>query len=83
MKSRLFHGELFPMVMWQIWVDKNGDTQEDLDRFTTNFMVAGYTIPFKNKLVKSVDLSVQSIGLLSYQSYPLSRYIGVGVQANF
>lgn len=64
-------------------MDKNGNFQNDLDRYNCNFLLAGYQIPFKQKAIKSLELNIQSRALFHSQAYAISRYIGLGAQLNF
>lgn len=63
--------------------DESGNIDYDVDRYNTNFLLAGYSIPLKKKEIKSLEISAQSRSLFYSNSYPLSKYIGVGAQIYF
>lgn len=63
--------------------DKNGNTDNDIDRYNNNFLLVGYTIPLKNTGIKYLEINAQTRSLFYSHSYPLSRYVGIGARVNF
>jgi hypothetical protein len=64
-------------------VDKNGTMQVDRTTSRSNFLLAGYTVPLKSKVIKSIEANVQSQNLLHTSTYVLTKYVGLGLQARF
>lgn len=61
----------------------SGNLVDDMTKFNTAFLLAGYRLPLKGKGVKELDLNLQSRNLFGPKHDLAARYAGIGVQASF
>ena len=67
----------------ELAIDRNDKVKNDLNRYDCNYLVIGYSIPLKNKLLKEVKISAESSGFFASKSWILAKYAGVGAAVNF
>lgn len=63
--------------------DKNGNFQDDINRYNANFLLVGYKVPVKKGVIKGLEINAQSRSLFHSKSYTTSKYVGLGAQLDF
>jgi hypothetical protein len=64
------------------YANRSGSFPTD-DRYSMNFFLAGYKLPIKSNILKAFEVNAQSRNLIHSKKQFHTKYIGIGVHANF